>query len=86
MDLVEQLSDPDTLYALEGSTAVLGKDEVVQTVHAADTVRVGEIPTLRKTQMIVRESWLCLGLFLLAGAFLLAALIRTWARRRGGQV
>lgn len=84
--LVEQLSDPDTLYALEGSAAVLGKDEVVQTIHSADPIRVGEVPALRKTQMIVRESWLCLGLFLLGGAFLLAALIRTWARRRGGQV
>ncbi|MDG1480353.1 MAG: cellulose biosynthesis cyclic di-GMP-binding regulatory protein BcsB [Myxococcota bacterium] len=84
--LVERLSNPSTLYFLEGNAAALGEDGVVQTVHAVDPIRVGTVPVLRKLQMLVRESWLCLGLCLLACAFLLANLIRTWAHRRGGQV
>jgi hypothetical protein len=84
--LVERLADSRVLYQLEGSAAVLGADGVLQLVESADPVMVGEVPVLRRTQMIIRRSWMVLGLLLVGSAFLLAALIRTWARRRGGQV
>lgn len=85
LPLAAALGEPDRVFAMEGNLATLS-DMGVRTVDVAEKTRVGSVPLGRRAEMLVRNSWLALGASMLLGAVLLGLLIRSWARRRGGQV
>ena len=80
------LRDPSRLLRLSGNAAILSSAGHVRSIEVVDQVQIGSIPLIGRVQTFLRSSWPVLGIGVVLAAILLTALIRKWARRRGGQV
>lgn len=83
--LVAALTSEPEARVLTGNVAVLGGDGRVRTLATATRHQVGSYAVGATLRVAVRRNWMLLGAGLIAGAFLLTAARRAWARTRDGQ-
>jgi hypothetical protein len=82
VDLVQAISDPARVGALNGNVALVSADGSVRTLDTAVKHTVGSRAVLAAIQINIRRNWIGFGLALLAGALGFAQLKRAWMRRQ----
>jgi cellulose synthase operon protein B len=82
--LVQTLRDPSRLVNLSGNAAVLPTSGGLRTLDVAKKQQVGKVPVASRASIAVRRSWFIIAGAVIVCAFAIAAVVRGWARSRGG--